>query len=69
MFYKVEDADWRADFRDGVQFWRMSPPPRGGMPNAASPSRDAELLARGKIFKLRYNWYMEKKGWVALLTP
>ena len=38
------------------------------MKNAQAPSRAAELLAREKLLKLRFNWYMER-GFARLLTP
>jgi hypothetical protein len=68
LFYKVKDPNWRKDFRDGVQFWRTSKPPSGKMKNAKSPSREEELLARQKVFKLLFNWYM-KKSPARLMTP
>ena len=37
------------------------------MCNAKSPSREAEILANKKNFKLKFNWYMEKKH-VLLMT-
>ena len=68
LFYKVKDPGWRRDFCDGVAFWRLSPPPAGRLPNAKAPSRAAELLARGKVLKLRLNGYIEK-GQAKLYTP
>ncbi len=68
LFYKVKDPDWAKDFRYGVQFWRLSKPPVGNMQNAKSPSREAELLARQKVFKLLFNHYMERRE-AKLMTP
>ena len=68
LFYKVGDPEWRREFRDGIRCWRVGPQPTGAMQNAASPSREAELLARQKVFKLRLKGYMEKK-YNSLLTP
>ena len=37
----------------------MSEPPKGYHQNMTAPSREAELLTRVKIFKLKFNWYIE----------
>ena len=68
LFYKVEHPGWRRDFRDGVPFWRVGQPPSGRLPNARAPSREVELLARQKVFKLRFNGYIEP-GHAKLYTP
>ena len=38
------------------------------MKNAKAPSREAELLARQKVFKLRFNGYIHKRN-AKLTTP
>ena len=58
MFWK-SPSEWQKDYRDGVPFWRTSNPPKGYHRNMVAPSREAELLTRVKIFKLKYNWYIE----------
>ncbi len=67
FFWKIPD-EWRGDFRNGVPFWRLSEPPKGYMRNHPSPSREAELATRIKIFKLRYQWFLER-GHVTLVVP
>ncbi|KAL7524590.1 hypothetical protein ACHAXR_000640, partial [Thalassiosira sp. AJA248-18] len=52
LFWKFKDQDWRKDFCDGVHFWKTAEPPRGNMKNMTAPSRNAELLAPEKVFKL-----------------
>ena len=66
-FYKFP-ADWREDARDGVKFWHLSTPPKSYMRNIKSESREAELATRLKIFKLRYQWYLER-GFTDCLVP
>ena len=67
MFYKFP-TEWRNDFRDGIPFWKLTNPPRGYMRNMESPSREAELLTRLKIFKLKYQYYLDE-GNPSLLCP
>ncbi|KAL7534634.1 LOW QUALITY PROTEIN: hypothetical protein ACHAXR_008891, partial [Thalassiosira sp. AJA248-18] len=55
----LEVQSSRLDFRDGVRFWKTAEPPRGNMKNMTAPSRDAELLAREKVFKLWWNRYIQ----------
>ena len=56
------------DFRDGIRFWKLTNPPKGFMRNMKAPSREAELLTRLKLFKLKYQYYIES-GKVTLLCP
>lgn len=66
-FYKFP-PEWRNDFRDGIRFWKLTNPPKGFMRNMKAPSREAELLTRLKLFKLKYQYYIES-GKVTLLCP
>ena len=43
-------------------------PPTGYMPNSRLKSREAELAVRLKIFKLKFQGYLEK-GYTAILVP
>ena len=67
FFYDVPE-EWRVDFRDGTPFWRLTDPPKGNPPNGKPLSREAELVSRQKISRLRINEYIER-GEVSLLTP
>lgn len=67
LFYKFP-PEWRNDFRDGVPFWKVSTPPKGFMRNMKAPSREAELLTRLKIFKLKISYYLDSNG-TTLLCP
>ena len=42
--------------------------PTGSMQNIPTETREQELLTREKIFRLRFNWYLEK-GHVKLVIP
>lgn len=73
MFYKFP-PEWRNDFRDGVKWWRLTTPPKGYMRNVKAPSREAELLTRLKIFKLKVKYYLDRSKldldtMPTLLTP
>ena len=41
-----------------MRYWKLAPPPRGHATNSPSPSRDTELLARLKVFQLRYQRFI-----------
>lgn len=58
MWWRMPE-EWWADFRDGEKFWHVSDPPKGMTKNAPSPSREAELKIREKIFQLWYRGYLE----------
>ena len=68
MFYKVKDTCWQKDFGEGVPFWRGLRPPKGNIPNSRAPSQEAKLPAREKVFKLKFNGYLEQKD-VVLIIP
>ena len=61
FFWKFPE-EWRNDFRDGVPFWKVSTPPKGWMRNMKAPTREAELLTRLKIFKLKFKHYITSEG-------
>ncbi len=66
LFYLYPE-EFQVDMRDGVEFFHKSPPPSGFPHNIPSPSREAEIQARQKVFKLRYRWYLEYE-FVRLVT-
>lgn len=68
LFFWRFPSEWLADARDGVEFWKFDTPPAGLYPNVPSESREAELLTRQKIFKLRYRMYLED-GPLKLVIP
>lgn len=53
--------EFLADFRDGVEFFHLSRAPSGMTHNLPAPSREAEIETRKKVFKLKFQWYIEKK--------
>ena len=61
---------WCTDFRDGVQCLQLPSAtlPTGAMRNIPTETREQELLTREKIFRLRFNWYLEKER-VKLVIP
>ena len=67
MFYKFS-PEWRNDFRDGVRLLKLSKPPKGYMQNMTAPSHEAELLTRLKIFKLKFQYYLDQEH-SSLLCP
>ncbi len=68
MFFWKFPKEWRNDFRDGVPFWKLTEPPKGYMYNMKAPSHEAELATRLKIFKLKFNYYLDRDV-VNLLIP
>ncbi|KAL7526848.1 hypothetical protein ACHAXR_001679 [Thalassiosira sp. AJA248-18] len=68
LFFWKFPSEWLADARDGVPFWHLSPPPKGMMKNHPAASREAEIVTRKKIFKLKYRGYLEA-GYVSLVIP
>ena len=63
FFWKFHHmGSWFEDFRDGVRYWKMEPPPKGDWANIPSPSREAELLARLKVFQLRVQRFIFYDG-------
>ena len=67
FFHKIPE-EWREDFRDGCRFWHLTEPPKNFMRNYQAESREAELATRLKIFKLKFQWYVEE-GYVDCLVP
>ena len=68
FFWRFSD-EFLADMRDGVPFFHWADGPTGFQHNLPAPSREAEIAARKKIFKLRFQNYMEKGELVQLLVP
>jgi len=68
IFFWKMPPEWQAAFRDGTPFWRLAEPPRGMRRNPPAPSRDAEVKMRRKVFKLKYQGYLEP-GNVKLVIP
>ena len=60
MFYKFS-PEWRNDFRDGVRLLKFSKPPKDYMSNMTAPSREVELLTRLKIFRLKFQYYLDQE--------
>ena len=68
IFFWKFPPEWRNDFRDGTAFWRLTKPPTGHLRNMAVPSREAELAARLKVFKLKFQYYLDS-AFTDLLIP
>jgi hypothetical protein len=69
LYWKLPE-EWHTDFRDGIRCWKLPGAvlPRGRMRNIPTETREQELLTREKIFRLRFNWYLEK-GLMHLVIP
>ena len=59
IFFWEFDEEFCNKFWDGIQFWHLSNPPRGMTHNLPSPSCEAEIIAREKVFRMRYQGYIE----------
>jgi len=68
IFFWEFDEEFRNEFRDGIPFWHLSKPPRGMTHNLPSPSREAEVIAREKVFRMRYQGYIERYKVVKLVV-
>ena len=60
--------EFRNDFRDGIEFFHLSAAPKGMVHNLPAPSRESEIEARKKVFKLKFQWNLEKE-FVSLCVP
>ena len=67
FFWKFPE-EWRNVFWDGVRFWKLTEPPKGYMKNMQAPSREAELVTRLKIVKLKFQHYLDQGG-TDLIVP
>jgi hypothetical protein len=69
LFFWKFPLEWQEDARVGVRFWHLEQPPTGSLPNPRAESREAELATRRKLFKLRFQWYLEGGRRVDLIVP
>ena len=67
IFWWRLPQDLHEVFRDGYKFWHLSHPPQGMTLNAPSPSREAEIESRKKVFRLCYRGYIERGSLVRLV--
>ncbi len=58
---------FREEMRDGVPFYHIAPSPVGQAHNTPSPSREAEIECRKKVFQLRNRHFVER-GFTDLIT-
>ena len=58
---------FREEMRDGVSFYHIAPSPVGQAHNTPSPSREAEIECRKKVFQLRNRHFIER-GFTDLIT-
>ena len=54
--------------QDGTEFSHLTPAPRSMAHNMPAPSREAELEARKKVFKMKFEWLIEPK-FVSTVVP
>ena len=67
IFFWKFDEEFRNEFRDGIRFWHLTKAPWGKTHNLPSPSREAEIEARKKVFKMKYQGYIERCKTVKLV--
>lgn len=68
LFFWRFPPEFRALMRDGSPFYHIAPCPVGHAHNMPSPSREAEIWCRKKVFQLRYRHFIER-GFTDLITP
>ena len=52
LFFWRFPEEFLDDARDGVPFWKLTTAPPSDLPNYPGESREAEIEARKKVFKL-----------------
>ena len=67
LFWRFSD-EFRNKMRDGTEFFHLAEAPKGLPHNLPSPSWKAELESRYKVFKLKFQHYVEPK-YVDLVVP
>ena len=67
LFFWRFPVSFQRMMRDGVPFYHIAPCPVGHAHNMPSPSREAEIETRKKVFQLRYRHFIEK-GFTDLIT-
>jgi hypothetical protein len=67
LFFWRFPPEFREQMRDGIPFYHIAPSPKGHAHNMPSPSREAEIECRRKVFQLRYRHFIEK-GFTDLIT-
>ena len=68
MHFWMFSEEFRNDFRDGIEFFHLSAAPKGMAHNLPAPSREADIEARKKVFKLKFQWNLETE-FVSLCVP
>jgi hypothetical protein len=68
LFFWRFPREFQEMMRDGTPFYHIAPCPVGRAHNMPSPSRDAEIWCRKKVFQLRYRHFIER-GFTDLITP
>ncbi|KAL7527269.1 hypothetical protein ACHAXR_004033, partial [Thalassiosira sp. AJA248-18] len=61
--------EFHNDFRDGIEFWHIGAAPKGMVHNLQAPSREAEIEARKKVFKLKFQGNLDSRKFVSLCVP
>jgi hypothetical protein len=69
LFYRLP-LEWQEEFRDGIKAWQIPGTilPVGRMQNIATDTREHRILTREKIFRMRFQWYLENRR-VRLVIP
>jgi hypothetical protein len=70
MYWKM-NSEWYADFRDGIKIWQLPNTvfPEGRKQNIPAETREDELKARDKVFRLWFQWFLEMNRPVKLVIP
>jgi len=59
LFFWRFPKEWQAEMRDGIEFWHLAEPPSGKLHNIPMETREQEMILRRKIFRLKFQWYLE----------
>jgi hypothetical protein len=70
MYWKM-NPEWFDDFRDGVKLWQLPNTvlPEGSKQNIPAETREDELKARDKVFRLWFQGFLECNRPVKLIIP
>ena len=71
ILYWAVPEEWQKEFCDGIKAWQLPGTllPEGRMRNIETETREHEILTREKIFRMRFNWYLERRDDIKLIIP
>jgi len=67
LFFWRFPKEFQRQMRDGTPFYHLAAPPVGHAHNMPAPSQQAEIETQKKVFKLRYQHFIER-GFTDLIT-